>query len=87
MVITGKTKSGFAYKIQKEQIEDYDFVELVGNADENPALFPKIMNILLGDEEVNKLKEHLRTEEGFVPIQKMVEEFQDIMDNPKLKNS
>ena len=87
MIISGKTKTGFAYQINKEQVEDYDFIELVGRADENPAVFPQIMTIQLGREDVKALKDHVRSAEGFVPVAKMIEEFQDIMSNPKLKNS
>ncbi|EGP5709301.1 hypothetical protein ACNG34_000556 [Enterococcus faecium] len=87
MIISGKTKSGFVYQIQKERVESYDFLEAVGEVDENPAKLPKALKMLFGNEQVEKLKDHLRTEEGFVPIQKMIEEFTEVMNNPKLKNS
>lgn len=87
MLITGKTKSGFNYQIQKEQIEDYEFMEVLGEVEDNPLLFPKIMKMLFGKDQLNKLKDHLRTEEGFVPSEKMTEEFKEVMTNPKLKNS
>lgn len=87
MLITGKTKSGFKYQIQKEQVENYEFMEVVGEAESNPLLVPKVINMLLGKEQVNVLKDHLRTEDGFVPAEKMIEEFKEVMENPKLKNS
>lgn len=87
MIIAGKTKTGFRYQIQKEQVESYDFLEAVGDADENPSKLPKVLKMLLGNEQMEKLKDHLRTEEGFVPTPKIIEEFTEIMSNPKLKNS
>lgn len=87
MLITGKTKSGFKYQIQKERVENYEFMEVVGEAESNPLLVPKVITMLLGKEQVNVLKDHLRTEDGFVPIEKMIEEFKEVMENPKLKNS
>lgn len=87
MIISGKTKSGFVYQIQKERVESYDFLEAVGEVDENPTKLPKALKMLFGNEQVEKLKDHLRTEEGFIPIQKMIEEFTEVMNNPKLKNS
>ncbi|MVZ47458.1 hypothetical protein [Escherichia coli] len=86
MIITGKTKSGFSYQIQKEQVENYEFVELIGEVDENPTKLPKVLKMLFGKEQTDKLKEHLRTEDGLVPTQKMIEEFSEVLNNPKLKN-
>ena len=86
MIITGKTKSGFSYQIQKEQVENYEFVELIGEVDENPTKHPKVLKMLFGKEQTDKLKDHLRTEDGFVPTQKMIEEFSEVLNNPKLKN-
>lgn len=86
MIITGKTKSGFAYQIQKEQVEDFNFIELVGEVDENPAVLPKLLKFLFGKEQTEKLKDHVRTDDGFVPTAKMIEEFGEVLNNPKLKN-
>lgn len=86
MLITGKTKSGFKYQIQKEQVEDYDFIELIGEAEENPAVLPKVLKRLFGKEQTEQLKDHTRTEDGFVPAAKMIEEFGEVLNNPKLKN-
>lgn len=87
MLINGKTKSGFKYQIQKERVEDYEFIELIGEVEENPTLMPKVLKMLFGKEQTEKLKEHLRTEEGFVPTAKMFEEFVEVLNDPKLKNS
>ncbi|MBK4782057.1 MULTISPECIES: hypothetical protein [Enterococcus] len=86
MIITGKTKSGFSYQIQKEQVENYEFIEAVGEVDENPTKLPKVLQMLFGKEQTDKLKDHLRTEDGFVPTQKIIEEFSEVVNNPKLKN-
>lgn len=85
MLINGKTKSGFKYQIQKEQVENYEFMELIGEVEDNPAIFPKVFKMLLGKDQVSKLKDHVRTEDGFVPAETMIEEFKEIMSNPKLK--
>ncbi|MGM0124863.1 hypothetical protein IGI37_002257 [Enterococcus sp. AZ194] len=87
MLITGKTKSGFKYQIQKERVEDYEFIELISEVEENPTLLPKVLKLLFGREQTDQLKEHLRTEEGFVPIEPMMQEFGEVLNNPKLKNS
>lgn len=87
-MIIGKTKSGFEYEISEEDLENYELVEALGEVDENPLLLSKVVNMLLGKEQANKLKNHLRTESGTVPIGKIAEEIMDIFTNQKeVKNS
>jgi len=87
-MIEGKTKSGFKYKIPKENLDNYELVEVIAEAQENPLLFPKMVNLLLGKEQTEKLKEHLRNENGIVSTEKMSQEIMDIFENHKdLKNS
>lgn len=87
-MIEGKTKSGFNYSIPKENTENYELVESLGEAEENPLLFPKSVNLLLGKDQANKLKDHLRTESGNVPTGKMMEEITEIFNAQKeTKNS
>lgn len=88
MIITGKTKSGFSYKIQRERLENYELLEAIGESEENASAMPKVVKLLLGKEQTNKLKDHLRTEDGIVPIEKLSEEITEIFQNQKLtKNS
>lgn len=86
MIITGKTKSGFTYQVQKEQVENYEFIEAIAETDENASKLPKVLKMLFGKEQLEKLKDHIRTEDGFVPMAKLTEEFADVLSNPKLKN-
>lgn len=87
-MIEGKTKSGFNYSIPKENTENYELVESLGEAEENPLLFPKSVNLLLGKDQANKLKDHLRTESGNVPTGEMMEEITEIFNAQKeTKNS
>ena len=87
-MIKGKTKSGFEYEFPKENLDNYELVEVIGEAEENPLLFPKMVNLLLGKEQANKLKEHLRTESGIVPTDKISEEIMEIFNSQKeTKNS
>lgn len=87
-MIKGKTKSGFEYKIPKENLNNYELVEVLGEIEENPLLISKTVNLLLGKEQANDLKEHLRTETGIVPTDKMSEEIMEIFESQKeTKNS
>ena len=87
-MIKGKTKSGFEYAIPKENLNNYELVEIISEVEENPLLVPKVVSLLLGKGQSDKLKEHLRTESGIVPADKMGDEITEILNNhPEAKNS
>lgn len=87
-MIKGKTSSGFEYEIPKENLDNYELVETLAEAEANPALFPKTFVMLLGKEQVEKLKKHIKNENGIVPFSKMTEEIMEIMESQKeIKNS
>lgn len=79
-VITGKTKTGFEYEIDKKILNDYELLEEIDNIDKNPLIIIKLLKRLLKEEQLEKLKEHIRNEEGIVPIDKMEKELIDIFD-------
>lgn len=79
-VITGKTKTGFEYNIDKKMLNDYELLEEIDNIDKSPLIIIKLLKRLLKEEQLEKLKEHIRNEEGIVPIDKMEKELIDIFD-------
>lgn len=88
MNITGKTSSGFEYTIPEENLNNYELLEALGEMEDNPLLLSKTVNLLLGKEQANKLKNHVRTESGVVPTEKISDEIMDIFTNQKeAKNS
>ena len=87
-MIKGKTTSGFEYEITIARLENYELIEVLSEVDENPLLLPKTVNLLLGKEQTNKLKDHLRDEEGFVSSEKISNAIMEIFQNQKeTKNS
>ena len=84
-MIKGTTSSGFEFEIDEKQLKNYEFVELISEVDENELLMPKLLKMLLGDQ-VEALKDHIRDEDGIVPIEKMVQEIKDIFGNTQVKN-
>ena len=79
-VITGKTKTGFEYNIDKKMLNDYELLEEIDNIGKNPLIIIKLLKRLLKEEQLEKLKEHIRNEEGIVQIDKMEKELTDIFD-------
>lgn len=87
-MIEGKTDSGFVYSIEKKRLDNYELLEVITEVDENPTLIPKVLKLLLGQEQASALKEHVRDEDGIVPAEKMVEELGNIFQNQaQTKNS
>lgn len=87
-MIKGKTKSGFDYSIPEENLNNYELLEVLVEVEENPLLIAKTVNLLLGKEQANRLKEHLRTKNGIVPTDKMSNEIMEIFESQKeTKNS
>lgn len=87
-MIKGTTKTGFKYEIPEENINNYELVEALGELEENPLVISKTVNLLLGLEQRDRLKEHVRTESGIVPTDKLSEEVMEIFQAQKeTKNS
>lgn len=77
--LKGTTKSGFAYNISKDRLNNYELAETLGELEDNPLLMGKVVKLMLGKEQTNKLKEHLRTKDGFVPSELMEAEITEIL--------
>ena len=78
-MIKGKTKSGFTFEIDPEELNDMEFLEALAETSENPLAFPKVCAMLLGKEQKQRLYEHLRNENGKVPIEAVEKEITEIM--------
>mgnify|MGYP001003981516 CR=1 FL=1 len=76
--LVGVTKSGFAYSIPKKNLNNFELVEALGEIEDNPLVLPKVLKLLLGKEQTQKLKNHLRDNDGIVDTDKMTAELEDI---------
>lgn len=87
-MIKGSTTSGFNYQIEKERLNNYELLEIIGELDTNPLVIGTIVKLLLGEEQTTQLKEHIRTEDGYVPVDLMTTEITEIFQNQsETKNS
>lgn len=76
--IEGVTSTGFKYKIEKRRLNNYILLELMGDLETNPLLITKVVRLLLGDEQKDKLVEHIKDDDGIVDMEKMNSEIEDI---------
>ena len=87
-MVKGTTKSGLEYAIPKENLNNYELVEALGEVQDNPLLIARTIDLLLGKEQKEALKNHLRTDSGIVPTDQITEEIMEIFENEKeTKNS
>lgn len=84
----GKTSTGFEFDIEDERLDDMELVDIMAEIDENPLLMPKLCKMLLGEEQKKRLYDHIRSEDGRVPIEATTNAIQEIFNSPgDLKNS
>lgn len=86
-MLKGKTTSGFSFEIEDEQLNNFELIEVLADVDSNPLLLPRLVRMLLGDEQKVKLMDHLRTEKGIVPLDGISTEIMEIFQSGQAKNS
>lgn len=80
-MIKGKTKSGFGYQISEARLNNYELLEAIGELEDNPLILSKVVKLLLGDEQTQQLKDHVRTKDGLVPATALSEEIKEIFES------
>ena len=80
-MIKGKTSIGFEYEIAEDVLNNYELVEAIGELDTNPLAITKIVNLLLGNEQKNALKEAVRDENGIVSVTELTNQITEIFQN------
>ncbi|WP_294759283.1 hypothetical protein [uncultured Gemmiger sp.] len=88
-MLTGKTKSGFVYCIPESRLDNMELLDaLVGIDKGDGTQLPRAVDLLLGSEMKQKLYDHLRTEQGNVPVKETAAELLEIMQGgQRAKNS
>ena len=83
-----KLKDGFEVEILDEEVDDWDFLEVLSGIDEGETgLIVKAAKMLLGSDGVKMLKDHLRDDSGRVRSSAMVDALREIMESTnELKN-
>lgn len=88
-MIEGKTKSGFEYKVNENIYKDWEFVTIadkVQNGEGTMKDVNDILNMVIGKEGFDNLKEHIRAIFGYVDTEAVKAEFAEITSATKVKN-
>ena len=87
-IIKGKTDSGFEFEIDPSVGDDWELLELISEAETNPLAIIKVLNKIFDQDQVDKLKEHVRDDNGIVSTAKLMSEVTNIFSKiGELKNS
>ena len=77
--LTGHTRSGFEFEVDAKALDDMEMIDALAEImDENPLAFSKVCLKLLGPVQRKALYEHLRGEDGKVPVEAISVEIGDI---------
>lgn len=76
----GKTDSGFDFDVEKEVFDDMELLDALVEADSGSLMaVSKVAQKVLGTEQKKRLYDHLRQENGRVPVQMVSDEIANIM--------
>ncbi|MBR5577549.1 MAG: hypothetical protein IKW28_00975 [Lachnospiraceae bacterium] len=87
-MIKGKTRSGFEFQLDENVMNNMELIEGLAAVDQGDiTALPKVLVKLLGSETKEALYNHVRSEDGRVPIDLLVEEVKEIFSASKeIKN-
>lgn len=65
----GKTRSGFSFNVNDNIGDDIELLEDLTKLDKGDVtVLPEVLERILGDKQKKKLYDHVRTEDGRVPL-------------------
>ena len=79
-MLKGTTSTGFAYEVEEDVLDDYELLEILHEADKGSAgAMIEVAEQVLGKEQKEALKNHIRNEKGKVSAIRMIEEVMEIL--------
>lgn len=86
-MITGKTTSGFEWEVKETVMEDMEVLDLYADVEDGKPYAGRLIRKVLGVDQAKKLYDHVRLEDGTVPVEPLMNEFMEIMNSePETKN-
>lgn len=76
---TVKLTNGFEVKVEPDELNDMYFVEALADIETDVLVLPKVMKMMLGDEQKKALYKSLEDENGRVPIEAITDAITEIM--------
>lgn len=81
-MLRGKTESGFEFEIEDDILDDYELLEMLCQIDEgDPLATVKMVDKMLGKEQKERLKTHVKELYGRVSTEKLLDEVGKILNS------
>ena len=78
----GKTQSGFKYEIDENILDDMELIDAMAAAQgEDPTQISVVVLKVFGPDQRKKLYDHLRTEDGRVPVTDVANTITEIIES------
>ena len=80
------TKSGFKISMNPDVTDNMELVDALAQANDDGISIVKVANMLLGEDDKRRLYDHLRTDDGRVPMEPFMTEIEEILNSLGAKN-
>lgn len=78
-MIKGVTRSGFEFCVNRKAINNMRLIEaLATSTSDNPLEYAKVVRMIFGEEQKERLYDHLQDEDGIVTIEAVSEAIADV---------
>lgn len=77
-MLKGKTSTGFQFQIAEGALDNYELVEALADIETDPLSVTKVVTLLLGKDQKEKLKEHVRNDKGVVTTTALMKEIEEV---------
>lgn len=77
-MLKGKTSTGFQFQIAEGALDNYELVEALADIETDPLSVTKVVTLLLGKEQKEKLKDHVRNDKGVVTTTALMKEIEEV---------
>lgn len=89
-MVEGKLSNGFEYKIEDENLDNYETLEKLWDIDKDPEnsyLIREVMIDIIGREQYDGLKAYVKEKDGRISAKKMFDLLSEILQVEEVKNS
>ena len=81
-MITAETKDGFAVELSEEALDNVELLDALAAVQDSDVLsLGRTIRLLMGKAQAKKLYDHLRTEDGRVPVAKVADALGELMNS------
>ena len=76
----GTLENGFKYEVDENILDDMELLDALAEAEENPLKISIVSKKILGTEQRKRLYDHIRRDDGTVPVEEASQAIADILE-------